>query len=258
MILIPLRLNKPIEPGQDIINILIKKIRESNITPEDGDVIAISIKVLSTATASFINLDCKPSPKAIEISKKYSIDPCIAQEIIEKGAIIVGGGKGVVATIYNGYLIGNIGIDRKNAYGGIPTKWPDNIEEIAHQIRDRLVDTLGTKIGVILVDSQVKPLRRGTTGLAVSISGFKGVKKYVGKVDLYGRKIRFTYQNIADDLASAAHIYMGESDELTPFVYIKNPPIEITEEPSVEELKVPPQQCIYISSILKYLKKIDK
>jgi len=250
MRLIPIKIDKPIKPGDDIVEILINTLKNQRIKPKDGDIIAIALKVISTSKNSFIELDCKPSRETLEISKKFAIDPCIADEIIKEKAVIIGGTKGVVATIYKGHMIGNIGIDRKNSFRGMPVKWPSDIEREAHRIRKKIIELLGVKLGVIIVDSRVTPLRRGTTGFTISISGFKPIRRYIGMKDIFGRKIKYTQQNLADDLAAAAHIYMGEGDELIPFVYIEDPPIDVSEDASVEDIKVPINECIYLSQLI--------
>lgn len=250
MRLIPIRLDRPIKPGDDIVKILIKALEKQRINPKEGDIIAIALKVVSTSKNSFIELDCKASREALEISKKFDIEPCIAEEIIREKAVVIGGTKGVVATIYKGHMIGNIGIDRKNSFRGMPVKWPNNIEKEAHRIRREISKQLGIKLGVLIVDSRVTPLRRGTTGFAISISGFKPIKQYIGMKDVFGRIIKYTQQNLADDLAAAAHIYMGEGDELIPFVYIEDPPVDISEDASVDDVKVSINKCIYLSQLV--------
>lgn len=251
MKIIPLKVKEPIKPGEKIVPIILDTIKLYNINIKDGDILAIALKVISVSKKAFIETGCTPTKKILDISKKYGLDPCITNEIISSKPIILGGSKGVIATIYRGILIGNIGIDRKNTCGELATRWPQDIEDEAHKIRREIFRETGINLGIIIVDSRVEPLRRGTRGFAVSISGFEAYRSYIGDKDLYGREIKYTVQNIADEIASAAHLYMGEGRERIPFVYIKNPPIIQSECASINDIKVPVEKCIYFGGLLK-------
>jgi coenzyme F420-0:L-glutamate ligase / coenzyme F420-1:gamma-L-glutamate ligase len=85
----------------------------------------------------------------------------------------------------------------------------------------------GVRLAVIIVDSRVTPMRLGTVGLAVGISGFDPVNDYRGTTDVYGRKVKVTRHNVADDLASAAHLLMGESEERIGLVIARKTPVRL-------------------------------
>ena len=247
MKIIPLKTSRVIKPGEDITDTVAKLIRINIDNPSTGDLIAFSIKAISISKKYIIKISSvHPSKKALKLSEKYKVSSEIIELILRKKVVILGGAEGVLATLNNGVLIGNGGLDRKNVEKGYIVYWPDDPDEEAYKIRKGLYEKLGIWLSVILVDSHVNPLRRGTTGIVIGLAGFNPLKDYRGKEDLYGRKIRFTIQNIADELASAAHIYMGEGVEETPFVYVKNPPITFCEHCTSEMLKLNPSECIYM------------
>lgn len=250
MKIIPLKTDKVITPGENLVQRIIETFKQYKLSPEDGDILAIALKVVSISKKAFIEKGGKPSEKAVTLSKKYKLEPSIMEEILSQKPIILGGADGVVATIYNGVIVGNMGIDRKNAHGKLATRWPRDIENEAHRLRRELRKYLNKDLGVVIVDSRVEPLRRGTRGFAVSISGFEAIRSYIGEKDLNGREIRYTVQNIADEIASIAHLYMGEGAEKTPFVYIKDPPTKQSNKASIDDLKIPLEKCIYLSGIL--------
>lgn len=245
--IIPLKVNKPIRPGDSLPRIIVDAIKDNNIDPSDGDIIAVSLKVVSISRGYIINMDdVKPSNNALKLWEKYGVKPEIAEIVIDMGGEIIGGGDGVIATIYKDTLIGNCGIDQKNIWRGHVVVWPDDPDMEARELRRAIIDELHKRIGIILVDSRVTPLRRGTVGFAAGIAGFNPIREYVGRRDIYGKEIRYTVQNIADDLASLAHLHMGEGDEYTPFIYIKNPPVEISEDSGIDIVKIPKNRCIYM------------
>jgi len=250
MKLIPLKLNKPVEPGENYIARLAETIDEYGIRPVDGDIVAIAMKVVAISRGAFLG-DCTPSETALRLSREYMVDPCIAQWVLDNADYIIGGSRGIITTIYKGILVGNAGLDQKNSAGYVATRWPDDIEYEASRVREYLCRKYSANIAVVIVDSRAEPLRRGTRGFAVSIAGFNPIKSYIGKVDIYGRVIKYTTQNIADSIAAAAHIYMGEGDELTPYVYIRDAPIELGSEYGANDLKIPIENCIYLAKLIK-------
>src|SRR3989344_2903478 len=64
------------------------------------------------------------------------------------------------------------------------------------------------------------PLRRGTIGISLAHCGFNPLKDYRGTKDIFGRKFTMTQTNIADGLAAAAVVVMGEGREQTPLALI--------------------------------------
>ena len=89
------------------------------------------------------------------------------------------------------------------------------------------------------------PLRAGVTGVALGYAGFRGVRDYRGKKDLFGKKSRFTKSNIADALAAAAVLLMGEGDEQTPLVIIKKAPVIFNPKVKKKALFLTSEKDIY-------------
>jgi len=58
-------------------------------------------------------------------------------------------------------------------------------------------------------------------GVAIGISGMESLWNRKGETDLYGRELQTTNIAVADELASAASIVMGQADEGIPVVIIR-------------------------------------
>jgi coenzyme F420-0:L-glutamate ligase/coenzyme F420-1:gamma-L-glutamate ligase len=101
------------------------------------------------------------------------------------------------------------------------------------------------KLGVIVSDSRIMPLRAGVVGIALGYAGFKGVRDYRGKNDMFGRKLKYTSTDIADGLATAAVVVMGEGSEMQPLCIIEDAPAEFRERIDLRELIVRPQDDMY-------------
>jgi F420-0:gamma-glutamyl ligase len=124
----------------------------------------------------------------------------------------------------------------------------------AEHTRNEFLKNEGKRIGVIITDSRTQPLRIGTIGLALAASGFEPIADERGKPDLFGRPLQVTKRALADELATAAEILMGETDERVPVVLIRNAPITLADAtPSPSTFYVPPDVCFY-TKILSRLK----
>jgi dihydrofolate synthase / folylpolyglutamate synthase len=153
-------------------------------------------------------------------------------------------------TISRDTLIPAAGIDESNVGGGY-LLWPADPQRAANDLRHHLTSAFGTReIGVVLTDSTCTPLRRGTSGICPAHSGFRAVRSYVGKRDLFGRTFRVSEANIAGGLAAAAVLVMGEGTERTPICVIEDVPfVEFQRrDPSLEELaelRIPPEDDLF-------------
>ncbi len=258
MKIIPLRINRVLSPGDDVIKAIVDAFEEHNIDPSTGDILAVSVKVVSITMGYIVKLsEVEPSKEAMNLAHRYGIRPELAELIIRQGAIVIGGVEGALATISKGFLVGNAGIDRKNVGEGYVAVWPDDPDSIAKWIRDKLNEVYGVDIGVLLVDSRVLPLRKGTVGFALGASGIMPIRDYRHTKDLFGYEIRFTHQNILDELASAAHLYMGEGREMIPFVYLKDAPIELCRDCTSTEANVDIDECLYLKQLKRLLDADD-
>lgn len=72
-------------------------------------------------------------------------------------------------------------------------------------------------------------MRAGVTGIALGYAGFRGVRDYRGKKDLFGRKLKVTMTDVADSLATAATLVMGEGAERQPLAIIEDAPVEFVD-----------------------------
>lgn len=141
-------------------------------------------------------------------------------------------------SIKNNTLIASAGIDESNGDGHY-VLWPRDPQASANAIREALCKTFGLQsLGVIITDSHVLPLRWGTVGTAIAHSGFAALNSYIGKPDIFGRNLKVTNSNVAEGLAAAAVVVMGEGDEQTPIAVISDVPFVQFEDhmPTSEDL----------------------
>jgi putative folate metabolism gamma-glutamate ligase len=133
-------------------------------------------------------------------------------------------GAWVMHTLKNNLLIPSAGIDESNA-GDYYILWPRNARRSAKELWLWLRRKYRVKeFGIIISDSHTIPLRRGVLGISLAHYGFAPLRDYRDTPDLFGRVLKTSQTNIADGLAAAAVVLMGEGSEQTPLCLIKDIP----------------------------------
>ncbi|MEM2915722.1 MAG: coenzyme F420-0:L-glutamate ligase, partial [Candidatus Bathyarchaeia archaeon] len=168
--------------------------------------------------------------EAERLAKVYSLEPSFIELVLEESDKVYGGVRRALLTLKNNILIANAGIDHANAPVDCVALWPFDANRTARDVRKRILKLTGKKIGVIITDSRTTPLRMGTIGLALGTAGFDPIIDLRGKPDIYGKKLKITRLAVADSLACAANILMGESNNKTPAVLVRGAPVKIYEK----------------------------
>lgn len=236
----------------DLIETIFKSLADADVALQDGDVLAISTKYVAIAEGRIVHLDAvEVSDRAQELGTRYSMDPAIAQLVLQEADHIFGGIEmGFLLTSNNGVISPNAGLDRSNIPSGKVVLLPEKPYESAERIRQDIQAKAGCHIGVILTDSWLMPGRYGTTGVAVGVAGFNPIKDERGKKDLFGNPMAVTQVGVADSLAVSAQAVMGERDEATPIAVIRGADIDLSSAKlTADNVAIPWHMCIYVESL---------
>jgi len=237
-----------VKPKDDLVGMILEALTRQRLTIDDGDVLVFASKVVSVAQGRLTRLDTiKPSEKAKRLAEKYELDPRFAEVVLSEADEVYGGVSGALLTLKDGVLIANAGVDRKNAPTGFVVLWPENPHVSAEEMRAEILERADRRIGVLIVDSRVTPLRMGTTGVAIGIAGFSPIRDCRAKRDLYGNEVLITRHALADDLAGAAHLVMGETEARMPAVLAKQVPVSLAEEADPALLLIAARECLFMS-----------
>ena len=79
----------------------------------------------------------------------------------------------------------------------------------------------GVDVGVIMNDSFGRPWRNGVVGVAIGSAGVPSLQNMIGAPDLFDRPMQVTEIAIADELAAAASLVMGQGAEGQPIVHVR-------------------------------------
>lgn len=197
---------------------------------KEGTVVAITSKIISLCEGRVVPMGSVSKESLIEQESQLYTDPL--------------GKHGFQFTITNETFLLAAGIDESNG-GDNFVLWPDDVQGTANEVWHQLKQHYGLQsLGIIVTDSTCRPLRRGATGISLAHCGFSALKDYVGQPDLFDRPFKVSQANIAEGLAAAAVLVMGEGTEQTPLCIINDiDPIDFSDKPpSAEEL-----QSVYVA-----------
>jgi coenzyme F420-0:L-glutamate ligase / coenzyme F420-1:gamma-L-glutamate ligase len=239
------------ESGFDLFNEIVSSIKKNDVVLENGDVLVISSKYISTSEKRLLPLDqIKPSKQAKDISEKFQIKPKIAEIILRESDIVFGGIPGFVITSSDNILAPNAGIDKSNVTIGKIILYPYDPYLIAEQLRRKFFLNFQINIGVIVVDSRLMPARVGTTGVAIACAGIEPLNDMRAQNDLEGNPLKVTFQAVADTLATIANHKMGEGSESKPFAVVKNSGAKLTNRKiTPNEMTVSHDLCVYVRGL---------
>ena len=246
--IIPLTGIPLIQPGHDLARLLGDAIARSGGL-RDRDVLVIAQKIVSKAEGRYVDLDqITPSPRAIEIARQCDKDPRLIEVILSESVEVVRLRPGLIITRHRlGFVSANAGVDRSNvAPEGIDRVLllPIDPDRSAAHIRAALSDRFGVDPAVIIADSHGRPHRLGTVGVAIGLSGLPGVEDWRGRKDLFGYTLQHTEVGLADQIASAATLLLGQAAESIPAVIVRGVPFE-QREGSAREINRPAEMDLF-------------
>lgn len=243
MEIIPIKTRK-IKPEDDLIEVLSRGLQAAKISLQSGDIIAIVSKIVALTEGGIIDIQGKKDTSKKGRYGAYKDSTALLKYIESETDIRFD--NEMFLTIKNNIFTPSAGVDTSNIPEGYAIGWPKDAYASAEILRKKIASGHKFfKLGVLIFDSFIIPLRNGVTGIALGYSGFQGVEDYRGKKDLFGNTLRVTRKNIADGLSAAATVVTGEGRESIPFVIIRGAPVKFSKRVSPTEIICKPKDCLY-------------
>ena len=227
---------------------------------EPGDIIVISSKAVATVEGGAIDLSkMHPSEDAKKWSMKTGRSPAFTEatlmEMKRLHGNIIGDCPGALLTEVQPeglpagtILTANAGLDESNVEKDRAMGWPREPLESARRLREELMKEMRTQrtqkthrtqkilssassssslsssssIAIIISDSCCHPRRLGVTAFALVAVGMDPIINLIGREDLFGKKMRITTEAVADQLATAANMLMGNEAQSLPAVIVRD------------------------------------
>jgi coenzyme F420-0:L-glutamate ligase/coenzyme F420-1:gamma-L-glutamate ligase len=213
-----------IRPGDSLAAVLLTALEQNLVTLADGDVVALCQKIVSKAEDRFVVLDTVvPSPRAVELAKSCNKDPRFVEVVLRQSSQVVRCAKDVLIVRHRlGFVVANAGVDQSNieSAGSRVLLLPEDPDRSAAHIRDAIAARLGVRVGVLITDSFGRAWRLGVCGTCIGCAGLVPLVDGRGRPDRFGRPLRVTQIAVADAIAAAAALAMGEADEGRPIAVV--------------------------------------
>ena len=216
-----------IRAGDDLARLLGDALEAAALWPQQGDVLVVTHKIVSKAEGRFVSLaEITPSPRARELAAATGKDPALVEVILSESREVLRCRPGLIITEHRlGMVIANAGVDQSNVpegdEGGRVLLLPQDPDASSAALRAALQERFGATLAVVVNDSVGRAWRNGVVGLALGAAGLPALLDLRGRRDLEGRALRVTQVGLADEIAAAAELLMGEADEGRPAVLVR-------------------------------------
>ncbi|MCP5093413.1 MAG: coenzyme F420-0:L-glutamate ligase [Gammaproteobacteria bacterium] len=212
-----------VNAGDDLAELLVAALHDNGVRLETNDVLVVAQKIVSKAEGRLVSLDqVVPTEEAVRRARETGKDPRLVELILRESVEIIRQSSNLIITENRlGFVMANAGIDQSNVANGTALLLPDDPDDSAACLRDGLKRRCGVRIGVIVADSIGRAWRNGIVGHAIGTAGIPAVVDLRGTMDLYGRTLRVTEVALADEMAAAATLIMGQGGEGIPAVLIR-------------------------------------
>jgi coenzyme F420-0:L-glutamate ligase / coenzyme F420-1:gamma-L-glutamate ligase len=210
-----------IAAGDDLAAIIVAALRDAGLALATGDVLVLAQKIVSKAEGRSVDLaTVSPSPRAITLGKETGKDARLVELILAESTEVLRHRPGVLIVAHKlGLVLANAGIDRSNVDGREHVLLlPRDPDRSCAELRRAIGAATGVEVGVTIIDSIGRAWRNGTIGTAIGVAGLPGLLDLRGTPDLYGRPLETTEVGLADELAAAASLVMGQAGEGRPVV----------------------------------------
>ncbi|HZZ36233.1 MAG TPA: coenzyme F420-0:L-glutamate ligase [Caulobacteraceae bacterium] len=213
--------------GDDLADAIAAAIASAGETLRDGDVLVVAQKIVSKVEGRTVALSAvTPGAAAIEAAAKADKNPGVVELIASEARELMRVAPGVIIARHRtGHVLANAGIDASNVPAGEGGEsvllWPLDPDASARGLRATLEARFGVRLGVIVSDSLGRAWRMGTTGAAIGVAGLKPLRDRRGEHDLFGRELKATVVGVADEIAAAASLVIGEAAEGTPVAIVR-------------------------------------
>ena len=191
---------------------------------KDGDIVVVAQKIVSKSEGRQVLLKkVEPSTEAVALADETGKDPRLVELILQESTEIVRKREGlIIARHSNGCVVANAAIDLSNTgTGETAVLLPKNSDASAMAIAGGLKVITGATVAVLVIDSMGRAWRNGTLGTAIGCYGMNPLLDRRGQRDRDGVELQSSEIGVADEIAAAASLLMGQGDEGLPAVLVR-------------------------------------
>lgn len=213
-----------VKTGDSVGSLVVNAARRQGTPIQAGDVLVVTHVFVSRAEGNVVDLDkVVPSEFAKCLAEQWQKDPALVEVVLRESKGISRMRDGILITeTRHGFVCANSGVDRSNVPGERNVALlPKDPDISAQKIRARIRELTGCDVAVIVSDTHGRPLRSGEINVAIGVSGLKPIRDRRGERDLFGYVLHVKQTAVADELASAAELVIGQASEGVPAALIR-------------------------------------
>jgi len=212
--------------GDDLGTLLATAMRRMQIAPQSGDILIVAQKVVSKAEGRIVNLkEVIPSARAVALANEVNKDARLVEVILSESDEVVRHRRDILIVAHRlSFVMANAGVDQSNVEsedGEYVLLLPRDPDASAAALKTQLDREFGVNLGILINDSFGRAWRNGVVGVAFGAAGIPALRDMAGTPDLFGRKMRVTEVAVADEIAAAASLLMGQAAEGQPAVHLR-------------------------------------
>ncbi|AKB53138.1 MULTISPECIES: coenzyme F420-0:L-glutamate ligase [Methanosarcina] len=243
-----------IHTGDNLPSIICK-----NLELQDRDIVIVASTVVAKAEGEIFRLeDITPGKIALEMASRNGKDARFIQAVLSRSREVLVEKPFMLVTTLAGHTCVNAGVDESNIEDGFLLYPPVNPDASASRLGQELEKLSGKKLSVIVTDTNGRAFKIGQTGAAIGIYKIKPVKHWIGEKDLFGKVLEVTEEAVADELAGAANLLMGEGAGGTPVVVIRGFDYYCGEKTFIKEMYRPEEMDVIKKGLRCLQKKLNK
>lgn len=238
-----------VKRGDDLGRLICEAAARMGWPVLDGDVVVVTHVVVSVVEGAVVDLDSvEPSGFALNLASRLGKDPALVEVVLREAWGIRRMGDGVLITeTRQGFVCANSGVDKSNVAGERTVALlPVDPDASAARIRGEIRRACGCDVAVVVSDTHGRPVRMGEVNVAIGVSGLKPIRDRRGEKDLFGYVLRVKQTAVADELASAAELVIGQADEGVPAAIIRGYRYLRSEDARATELVRPREQDLFL------------
>jgi coenzyme F420-0:L-glutamate ligase / coenzyme F420-1:gamma-L-glutamate ligase len=205
LLVVPLAGMAEVRAGDDLARLLLEAVGRARLELADGDVLAVTSKVVAKAEGRTVPLPDDPAARERVLAETVAA---------ETARVVARRGRLVIAETRTGLVGANALVDASNAGGDQLVLLPADPDASAARLRAAIEELDGHDVAVVVTDTLGRPWRLGQTDVAVGLAGMGALEDWRGRADGDGRQLEVTEVAVADEVAAAADLVKGKASRV--------------------------------------------
>jgi coenzyme F420-0:L-glutamate ligase/coenzyme F420-1:gamma-L-glutamate ligase len=205
LLVVPLAGMAEVRAGDDLARLLLEAVGRAGLELADGDVLAVTSKVVAKAEGRTVPLPDDPAARERVLAETVAA---------ETARVVARRGRLVIAETRTGLVGANALVDASNAGGDQLVLLPADPDASAARLRAAIEELDGHDVAVVVTDTLGRPWRLGQTDVAVGLAGMGALEDWRGRADGDGRQLEATEVAVADEVAAAADLVKGKASRV--------------------------------------------